>query len=314
MKTTPFLSKLIVAVDPEGHAAQAVIRGHGLAQEMGIGIKLVMGVPVPPLLWPGTSQETLQDLHASTLQRAGEQAIQSLEEPLKAAQLKVDLARELEVLPGHPAKVVLQKAHEYGANLILMGAHQRRSGLDFGSTTRRVFSHSKIPIWIQAGPCQAIQKILVPMDFSEHAEQAARHAQALAKFFGASVQVLHCFVPPDFALPDHETSMGTPTYVIDHERQAWEERLQSWMQDFPWDGVSASARFVEGGPQAAILEAAKAHDLVIMGTHGRTGFARFLLGGVAYGVLKHATTPILAIPSLDVSWLIDDEPAGLTTA
>ena len=309
MKTIPSLSNLIVAVDPEGRAAQAVVRGYGLARKMGLGIKLVMGVPVPTLLWSATTPKYLADLHDGALERARGRALPKLVAALEEAQLDVDPSRDLEVLPGHPAKVLLQKAEEHQANLILIGGHQSRSGLDFGSTTRAIFSHAKVPIWIQAGPPKAIQKILVPVDFSEHSEQAARHAQALAKIFGASVQALHCFVAPDFAMPDHDASPGMPTYVIDQERQANEEQLQAWLESFPWDGVSCSARFVEGDPQASILEASEAHDLVVMGTHGRTGFARFLLGGVAYGVLKQAQTPILAIPNLEASWLLENSAA-----
>jgi len=62
-----------------------------------------------------------------------------------------------------------------------------------------------------------------------------------------------------------------------------------------WRGVAHTSTFADGAPTEKILELSEAADLVVMGTHGRTGLASVLLGNVAYGVLKRSEKPVLAL-------------------
>jgi nucleotide-binding universal stress UspA family protein len=91
------------------------------------------------------------------------------------------------------------------------------------------------------------------------------------------------------------------------ERRTALEELDRWVAVFKRDDVPTESIFLDGEPVAAILEKGKSADLVVMGTHGRTGLSRFLMGSVAYGALKHTTAPMLVVPSPDHAWLLEHD-------
>jgi universal stress protein A len=84
-------------------------------------------------------------------------------------------------------------------------------------------------------------------------------------------------------------------YVVDGVRRSRQEAFEKAMSEFDWQGVERSADFLDGEPVESILELSRDHDLIALGTHGRTGLASVLLGNVAYSVLKRAETPVWAI-------------------
>lgn len=143
-----------------------------------------------------------------------------------------------------------------------------------------------------------ISCILVPMDFSGHSEFALRYATALASRVGASVELLHVVEDPiasvvwgsETVLPD-VTELRTEL-VADAERRLLELRDTVEGQRVP---VRTTVRI---GPAAhTILEYAQAAgiDLIVMGTHGRTGVAHLFMGSVAERVLRHSHCPVLTV-------------------
>jgi nucleotide-binding universal stress UspA family protein len=212
----------------------------------------------------------------------------------------------LRVTPGPPARVLLERAAEFQADLVVLGPHSKASFFDFGSTARAVLSRTVTPVWSQLGAVEPVTSILVPVDFSAHSREALNHARALAERLHASVRVLHCYEPPTFAFDGTFDGASGPTYVVEQDRGAAEEELVRWMEDVDWGPVEAQSSFVEGAPARRIAQHAAAHDLVVMGTHGRTGLTRFVLGSVTYAVLRRSPVPVLAIPSPSREWLLGD--------
>jgi nucleotide-binding universal stress UspA family protein len=144
-----------------------------------------------------------------------------------------------------------------------------------------------------------IDRILVPFDFGEPAEHALDFAQKLASTFGASVEVLHV-VPylPRAALPIPELgAIPMAAHAVDEMAEDARTRLHQALA--PEDTRHRDLRkTVEvGDPRAQIVAyaAAEGVDLIVMGTHGRTGASRFLLGSVAERVVREATCPVLTI-------------------
>jgi nucleotide-binding universal stress UspA family protein len=80
--------------------------------------------------------------------------------------------------------------------------------------------------------------------------------------------------------------------------------FQRAMRKHDWQGVRHSAVFLEGDPATKILQAAKDADLVVLGSHGRSGLASVLLGGTAYAVLKRAKKPVLVVRAPGRKFLI----------
>ena len=290
---------ILVGIDSAGMATNAVLQGAGLARELGASLDLVHAVEVPHSLLPGLSGEDLGKLQASAVEHGRRQVLESLAEAVRGTPLAPRVGEHLLVHAGHPARVILERASEVRADLIVLGHHARRPLFDFGSTARAVLARTEAPVWIQPGPIEPIRRILVPTDLSEHSRRALEQARGLAERLGAAICLMHCFEPPAFGYADGAPG---PTYVIDEQREAAQQELGRWMRELePW-AVPVEAHFAEGESAPEILRAAEGADLIAMGTHGRTGLARFLIGSVAYAVLKQSAVPVLVVPSPERSY------------
>ncbi len=155
------------------------------------------------------------------------------------------------------------------------------------------------------GPVK-VQRITVPMDFSEPSDRALDFAVMLAGHFEASLNLVHV----------HSTSLPAPSGAAAEipvatvpipetaERDAAARtRLDSLVERCIAAGVPAKSDVVTGAgdtPRALVAAAAEERsDLIVMGTHGRSGLKRAILGSVAEGVLRHSPIPVLTVPSND---------------
>lgn len=224
-----------------------------------------------------------------------------------AADCGSDLALRdrLLVAVGHPARVIVERAAEVGADLIVMGPHRRRGVFDFGSTARAILGKAPCDVWMQPRAQRAVERILVPLDLSEESLAALHIASSMAAALGARVTALHCFPPPDLA---YAASPGYPvagpTYAVEDVRKLARQEFEEAVAGFDWEGVEHDQRFSEGRPADVILELSAGYDLIAMGSHGRTGLAAAVLGNVAYAVLKQSEVPVLCIRHPMRDWLL----------
>jgi nucleotide-binding universal stress UspA family protein len=142
-----------------------------------------------------------------------------------------------------------------------------------------------------------INRILVPTDFSDTADQALRYASGLARALGAKITVLYAdpFVPPiDFTATvgawDEFSFVSMQARAQDHLRSDAEANIDPAVPydiairvDPALDGILAEARATEA-------------DLIVMGTHGRTGVRRLVIGSVTEAVMRCAKVPVIAVP------------------
>jgi nucleotide-binding universal stress UspA family protein len=134
-----------------------------------------------------------------------------------------------------------------------------------------------------------LRTILHPTDFSERSEAAFRLACSLARDHRARLIVLHVIPPP---VSHAEAVARQEPHSYREER--WNDlyRLQA-----PGTGMDIEHRLADGDPAAEILRVAEESpcDLIVMGTHGRTGLGRLLTGSVAEQVLRHSACPVLTV-------------------
>jgi nucleotide-binding universal stress UspA family protein len=145
----------------------------------------------------------------------------------------------------------------------------------------------------------AINKVLVPVDFSPSSEGALTLALDVAGRYGAQVTVLHAWQIPLLA-PNaiiHETPEGPPLTLHQFVRTLAGRDLEALLARLGAEAGAnkVSGRLENGDPASVILDVAakEGFDLVVMGTHGRTGVTRMLVGSVAEKVVRHATCPVL---------------------
>lgn len=135
-----------------------------------------------------------------------------------------------------------------------------------------------------------ITTILHPTDFSKPSEYALRFACALARDYRARLLLLHVVEPPVYY---GELGMTVPLPADFHE--SIQRRLEHLV---PADaGIPVESLQVEGNASAEILRIAeeKQCSLIVLGTHGRTGLSRVLLGSVAEDVIRHSRIPVLTL-------------------
>ncbi len=139
------------------------------------------------------------------------------------------------------------------------------------------------------------EKILAPTDFSAPAELALRHARALAERHGSSIELLTAVHGSEIWLADGPIPVPGD-YLADAQRQALRD-LEGLAAPLHAKGIDTGCRVVEDRPESAIRSAALeiGADLIVMGTHGRTGIAHAVMGSVAERALREAPCPVLTI-------------------
>lgn len=146
----------------------------------------------------------------------------------------------------------------------------------------------------------AIHEILFPTDFSDAAHYAGRYAALLARKLGASLHVLH--VPPVVAPPSPLIITGLDFAELQRQgRLEAEARLQKLLVGEEYRGLNVKMTVAGVMVEDEILAAAEESDLIVMGTHGRTGLSRTLLGSVTEKVVGTAPCPVLAVKHPEVT-------------
>jgi nucleotide-binding universal stress UspA family protein len=198
-------------------------------------------------------------------------------------------------------------------DLIVMGTHGREGipRLIQSSVAEGVLKNTPLPVMLvhhTQRPFEPLfQRILVAVGGDEISDTALAHATELAQALKATLDVLH--VIPDVAANSknfRSTSQDVQRFVNESENESHEIITHAWSQI---RGVAIDANRIEvfethlNGAKIheAILRHAKQRkiDLIVMGTHTRTGLARFVMGSVAEGVVHHASLPVLLVRGLE---------------
>lgn len=136
------------------------------------------------------------------------------------------------------------------------------------------------------------RRIVVAVDFGEAAAAAVRVAGELARTFGAELTAVHAesFEAPPYFTREQITA-------IEKQRRAARKEAQRYLERFaePLAGRAVTPVVSDTTPAEAILDASRGHDLIVMGTHGRRGPARWWAGSVAERVVREADVPVLVV-------------------
>jgi nucleotide-binding universal stress UspA family protein len=145
-----------------------------------------------------------------------------------------------------------------------------------------------------------LKKVLAAIDFSECSKPALEKAAMLAARFGAELDVLHVWEAPAFAPPESimiEGALGGRTLVDLVEKRAGHE-LDAFVAAHRARGIAIGRALAErGSPSVVILQTAERErcDLLVLGTHGRTGISHAVMGSVAERVVRLSPCPVLTV-------------------
>ncbi len=151
----------------------------------------------------------------------------------------------------------------------------------------------------------SIKKIILATDFSDTSREAGYHALQLAQTYQAELEALHVFDTSVWNIPaQYYLTTGFEGFVdsIEETRKRGKDALKELTESFDLDVKSI---FTEGDPGHEIIRVAEElnADLIVLGTHGYTGWKRFTLGSVAEFVVRHAPCPVFTVKQREI-----DEP------
>jgi len=145
------------------------------------------------------------------------------------------------------------------------------------------------------------RRIMIPVDYSENSKVALTYAAEFAATFGASLDIVHVWDRPtyltDAVMVQRQGEAHKPIGELIREN-AQNDMTEFLSQIVLPSGLPTSSRLISGEPAAALLAELKKgeHDLVILSTHGRTGFAHLLLGSIAEKLVRMSPVPVLTVP------------------
>jgi nucleotide-binding universal stress UspA family protein len=200
-----------------------------------------------------------------------------------------------------PDRGICKAAAELDADLAIVGTHGRTGTkrLLLGSVAERVVRLSGHDVLVARPTARPIaggyREILVTMDFSTMAEAGLRAAIALAAP-GARIDILHCSYIPALAF-GHVPSTRAPAELTEPLARQTDAQGEALVARYTRPGLSPAFHTIDAQPMQGIIEWHDRHryDLVVVGSHGKRGLRRFLLGSVAEASVRHASTPVLVV-------------------
>ena len=213
-----------------------------------------------------------------------------------------DVQSEAKVVLGDPFEGVAKTARESAADLIVMGAHRKQilRGIFIGTSVERVMRMRIAPVlMVNAEPLSAYERGLVATDLSEHSGHALQVARQLRILPPARVVVVRAF---DVFARGKLSYAGVSTEKISShvKEMAAEARseLAGFIAALDADFKPEALRVKEGRAAGVIVDTADetGADIVVVGTHGRSGIAKFLLGSVTEEVMWRLERDILVVP------------------
>jgi universal stress protein A len=141
-------------------------------------------------------------------------------------------------------------------------------------------------------------KIVVPVDFSECSLKGLDYAKALAKQFDSKLVLLNSVAFQYYIMSDEYARYDLPLLMQQAEK-ASRRQMRDLIEKTDWDGleVTESLQLGHAGQQICARAADQHADLIVTSTHGATGFRHILVGSTAEYVVRHATCPVLVVPS-----------------
>lgn len=289
-------TSILVAVDLSGPSDEALRQAHERAAAASGTLTVLHVLPNPLHSHP----------HYPHLKREADSALQAKKQRLRAEVLervktltgRAEGEVDVVVEDGWPHVVIVREAEERRVDLLVVGSHGTAGvkHLLLGNVAERVVRHAHGPVLV-ARPRQGSGGVLAATDFSAASATTVAAAVAEARRMNARLFIVHSVDLSPGLLAGIELSTGVLAYgppqrLPDELREAVDNMLSDALSEHAFAGE----RLVTEGPAAtAIVRAAEQTraDLVVVGTVGRTGLPRLLLGSVAEAVVKNAPCSVL---------------------
>lgn len=283
--------RILLAVDGSDQSYEATRALAHLTQAEQLIMLHALDVPKPA--YPMMMSEVAQDIYTMVereMKKDGERLLARVKSILPLGTGRTTSRLEI----GKPADVIVTVAQEQQVNLIVMGARGLGPVKEvlFGSVSHRVLTHAHGPILVVNGPMRSLRHVFLPLQGPDDAETAVRFLAT--KPFREPIEVTILTVSP-FTQPPWPAGVAVAEAmkkeILEGARQFVDE-VASRLTALEY---RAKGLAVLGIPAAAILQEASKQkpDLILMGSRGRQGITRFVLGSVSHAVLHRSPGAVL---------------------
>ena len=282
------MKNILVATDFSERSDRAIRRATLLAREFDGRMSLVHVVD--------------DDQSRRIVQAEQREANAVLQEQVRSLREIDGLTCDFRVVLGDPFEGIALASREAKADLVVVGPHRKAALKDvfIGTTAERTIRTSDRPVLMANGnPAGPYRRILIAMDLSECSADAVRAVRTLALDRKASVSVVHVFDAPAVSMMHRASSTDDQIkdYIADEQERA-DGELRTFLGKLHLTPVQSILSPADRTPAHHICAAARevSADLIVVGTRGRTGVAKILLGSVAEEVLRISDRDVLAVP------------------
>jgi len=227
----------------------------------------------------------------------------------KLADIKENISNEgvyvsdMLVEKGVAFEKIIQVAQGKNVNLIVVGSGSKDSNDNFklGTTAEKLIRKNQIPVWVVKNEdVKPITKIICPIDFSDASKRALLNAITLAEKFNAELSVVNVFVPIV------STSLRISQNIEEenkHLRNQKEIEFDKFLNEIDFKSVKYEKELLMGIPYVEIYKAVKKQkaDLLIMGTTGKTGLSKLLMGSVTEKVTRELPCSFITTKAKDIT-------------
>jgi nucleotide-binding universal stress UspA family protein len=293
------IESILVPTDGSEGAEAGVRRGIDLAATTGADLHVLSVVDVrevePPLsLLDAENRTEREELFEDEAERAVDVAA-------RLARTHLPGSVTTAVKRGVPSRTITDYADAYGVDLVVMGTHGR-TGLEralLGSVAERTIRTAGVPVVTVPPGANVVElgdvsyeDILLPTDGSEGAATAVDWGVGLAAVYDATVHTVYSVETGRFA------GVGSSTEIHDALERVGRDALEAVRDRARAADVEVTGHLGSGPAARVILSYCESHDvdLIVMGTHGRSGAKRYLIGSVTETVVRNADVPVCCVP------------------
>lgn len=287
--------KILVGTTLEPASDPVIQAAADLARRAGSELHLFHAHALPMAFFAGPSGMTT--ISPDILET--EQAVrrQMADKQLERAGLTADQVTKITIRAGAPHRMLLETSSRIGADLIVLGTSEHPDRPLHGSTTDRVLRKATCPVWVVGGDHQRPpRRVVAPVDLSSLSEESLQRGLDLLVSIsnGAGPESTEAL----FVLTREERDSSTQFTAEQIERMANEEleRFVERVRHAKMGKIERKVRIGEIRHEILSELSDSEADLLILGTHGRSGFERFLLGSVASDMASRAPCDVLIVP------------------
>jgi nucleotide-binding universal stress UspA family protein len=293
--------RVLLAIDGSSSASVAVDLVADIDWPAGATIRVVESIETGPALFGGP-WPTVALVQSETLETSVREQAKRNVEDARSRLVRPGLTIEERVLEGRPSVAIVDDARQMHADLIVMGSrgHGRLEEMLLGSTSSEVVDHAHTPVLVARR--RRLDRVVLAWDGSSCARAASRLLTDWQIFAAATIRVITVSdveVPWWTGVPEAGALQVAPDIIeaAEESHRLHDDLARDMTAALVTAGLDATAERRDGEPATEILAAATAAgaDIIVMGTHGRTGLARLAKGSVAGKVLHHATSSVLIV-------------------